>query len=92
MFERMDSELVKYKRQDPIQLKMKESLPQIYNAIYPSATSIATQMRIQIEESRDMIKKFYEENKDQISLQREIFQSFLNKFQNIGNKIKKITN
>jgi hypothetical protein len=91
MFEQMDIEISKKNRHDSIQMKMKECLPQIYNAIYPSATSIATQMRIQIEESRDMIKRFYEENKDKITLQREIFQTFLNKFQNIGNRIKKIT-
>jgi hypothetical protein len=91
MFKKMDSEFLKKSNKDPIQMTMRESLPQIYNAVFPSATSMATQMRIQIEDSREMIKKFYEENKEKISQQRDMFQSFLNKFQNLGNKIKRIS-
>ncbi|MBD3350712.1 MAG: hypothetical protein GF364_04410, partial [Candidatus Lokiarchaeota archaeon] len=38
---------VKKKKAEPLRDQMEEALPQIYNALHPSVTSMATEMRIQ---------------------------------------------
>ncbi|MCP4760321.1 MAG: hypothetical protein GY870_00980 [archaeon] len=94
MFENIEAEIKSKKAKmdtSCIKKDMQESLPQIYNALYPTATSLATETRIQIINTRENLQKWVEKNSNLINLQRSLFQSFLDRFRSIQQKLGQIS-
>jgi hypothetical protein len=87
MFENVEAKIRKGSKKDPTKLAMKTSLPQIYNALHPSTTSMAIETRIQIASTKNTIKEWIQKNSNHINEQREVFKNILGKVQSLTEKI-----
>jgi len=74
----------------PFQNQMIDSLPIIYNIIYPSVTAMATATRIQLQTEWESIKYYIAKNKNAILKQRRIFNNIMNEMKKISQHAKKL--
>lgn len=92
MFEDVEKK-IKAKRKTTVRELMEQSLPQIYNALNPSAEGMATQTRMQMTSVHEELKQYRQAtagNPESTQQQRQLFQNILDRVKNISKRVKKI--
>ncbi|MHA1819129.1 MAG: hypothetical protein ACTSU2_16395 [Promethearchaeota archaeon] len=77
-------------RNENLKSKMVETLPQIYNALYPSGVSLITSARITLEDLKEELTDAIKSNPELVEKQRKLFYDVLNKISKINNRLRKM--
>ena len=89
MFDEMDKHIAQ-KGKTPLQLEMIDCIPQIYNALFPSATSMATEARSQLHATKTEAERMLRQNSMPMTSQRVLIEQILGKIQSIANRATKL--
>lgn len=87
MFEEMDKHFKQPKTK--LQFDMVESLPILYNAIYPTAMTLATETRVQLRSTKEYAAKLARQN-GVISTQNPLVDQILSKIKSITERATKL--
>jgi hypothetical protein len=66
MFEIIEKKINISKDRDLVKKIMQDSLPQIYNSLHPSGSSLVTEARIQLANDREELKEWVRKNKEKV--------------------------
>jgi len=66
MFERIEKKINLGKDRDIVKRIMQESLPQIYNSLHPSGSSLVTEARMQLASDREELREWVKKNKEKV--------------------------
>ncbi len=91
MFENAECKLSESK-DSPLKFLMQKSILHIARIVQPpSVTSIATNTRLIMSETRAELKKWIENNKERFQHQRQLFSDFLLRIQLLQSKMNQLT-
>lgn len=63
--------------------EMKDSLPRIYNVLFPSVLSLAIDTRIILKDMKADFLEYMEKNAEHVREQRKLFDTYTNKLKNM---------
>lgn len=91
MFDDLENKVLQPKK-SRLKREMIERLPQIYNSLYPSVTSIATETMDQLQETKDSAMKLKQSANINLAEQQNLVQGILAKIQSISKRTSKLIN
>ena len=90
MFDEIENKIQQEKKKSRLKREMIERLPQIYNSLYPSVTSIATETIDQLQETKEKAVQLKQSSNVNLTDQQNLVQSILAKIHSISKRTSKL--